>query len=87
MYLKSTDPDADLCFVGCFEHWMGRKDSSGFPNYVFPEGYEPKLQSHFEHGQWWVTEVVSGAAWSAHDVETNGEEYIDFEPISDGEFE
>ncbi len=26
----------------------------------------------FEHGQWWVTELGTGAQWSVHDAEGEG---------------
>jgi len=49
-------------------------------------GYHKRLQTDFEHGQWWVTCVNCGAQWSVVDCvgEIKGE-YFDFEQVSDGD--
>lgn len=40
----------------------------------------------FEHGQWWVTEILTGAQWSVVDVEgPNTSDGFDFEQVSLGE--
>ena len=40
----------------------------------------------FEHGQWWVQHVVTGAAWSVNDaVLTSGVHTFSFEQVSQGE--
>lgn len=41
----------------------------------------PTLSVHFEHGQWWVTELATGAQWSVVDS-NNG---FDFEQVTEGE--
>ncbi len=47
----------------------------------FPRGHKPSLQTDFEHGQWWITDRLSGAQWSVHDTQ-NG---FGFEQVSQGE--
>ena len=45
-----------------------------------------KLVADFEHGQWWVTNLESGAQWSVVDCETaDGVFYFDFEKVTEGE--
>jgi predicted cupin superfamily sugar epimerase len=45
-------------------------------------------QADFEHGQWWVTCLSTGAQWSVVDCQTqNGVDYLDFEQVSRGEEE
>jgi len=40
----------------------------------------------FEHGQWWVHHIFSGAAWSVVDAEGPGSIYgFDFEQVSEGD--
>ena len=40
----------------------------------------------YEHGRWWVHHILTGAAWSVVDCETTlGEEYFDFEQVSEGD--
>ena len=41
------------------------------------------LQADYEHGQWWITHVPSGAQWSVHDC--SGPAVFDFERVSDGD--
>lgn len=44
------------------------------------------LTADFEHGQWWVTELGTGAQWAVNDAETQtGEQYFDFEQVSEGD--
>ena len=43
------------------------------------------IQVDFEHGQWFVTQLSTGAQWSVNDAVVNGEETFDFEQISEGE--
>jgi hypothetical protein len=64
--------------VECFNAWA----DDG--NFSFPEGHVPNLKAFFEHGQWWVTDMTSGAAWSVHDSEGPLSGY-DFEQVSDGD--
>lgn len=47
-----------------------------------------RLCAEFEHGQWWVIDLDSGATWSVVDAE-GGRAYdgFDFEQISYGEDE
>lgn len=43
-------------------------------------------QADFEHGQWWVTDLRSGAQWSVVDCQTqDGIDYLDFEQVSQGD--
>ena len=72
----ASDPDADCCMVACFESWQG------YP--CFRE--EPHLQAHFEHGQWWISDLISGAQWSVVDVgDGTGESWVSFEQVSEGD--
>jgi len=47
------------------------------------------LQTDFEHGQWWVTNLITGAQWSVCDAEgTEANGVFDgfcFEQVSQGE--
>ena len=43
------------------------------------------IQVDFEHGQWFVTQLSTGAQWSVHDAESNGNEYFEFDQISEGD--
>lgn len=45
---------------------------------------ENDVQAHFEHGQWWVTYLPSGAAWSVNDL--NASDFC-FEQVSQGDEE
>jgi hypothetical protein len=75
--LRSADPNNTDNLVGCFK-------ASDQMNH-FPSHYRPSLRSHFEHGQWWIQDTPSGASWSVNDAEENGEDYYDFELVSDGD--
>ena len=75
--LRSTDPDNTDNLVGCFE----TSDQTDH----FPAYYQPSLRSFFEHGQWWIQDIPSGASWSVNDAEENGEDYYDFELVSGGD--
>ena len=45
-----------------------------------------RLSAHFEHGQWWVTELHTGAQWSVADAEGNPSvDGFDFEQVTPGE--
>lgn len=45
-----------------------------------------RYQADFEHGQWWVTELGTGAQYSVVDCQTkDGVVYLDFEQVSRGE--
>ena len=44
-----------------------------------------RYQADFEHGQWWVTRLTTGAQWSVVDCEKDGIPYLDFEQVSRGE--
>lgn len=47
-----------------------------------------RYQTDFEHGQWWVTNLDTGAQWSVVDCETpEGVFYFDFEQVSYGDNE
>ena len=49
---------------------------------------EGRLQADFEHGQWYVTDVDSGAQWSVNDAEDkNGKFFFFFEQITEGDEE
>lgn len=51
-------------------------------------GKRRRFSADFEHGQWWVTDLRTGAQWSAVDYETGaGVPYFDFEQVSRGEEE
>jgi len=40
------------------------------------------LQADFEHGQWWVTHVPSGAQWAVNDTNIG---LFDFEQVYQGD--
>jgi predicted cupin superfamily sugar epimerase len=42
-----------------------------------------RLQADFEHGQWWITDLDSGAQWSVNDC--TGPACFDFEQVTRGE--
>ena len=50
-----------------------------------------RYQADFEHGQWWVTKLSTGAQWSVVDCEgpvsfgCKKGVYLDFEQVSEGE--
>jgi hypothetical protein len=46
-------------------------------------GSRRSLQADFEHGQWWITNVRTGAQWSVHDT-TGG---FGFEQVTQGDYE
>lgn len=47
-----------------------------------------RLQADFEHGQWWVTDLDTGAQWSVVDCQTQGGvNYLGFERVSQGDEE
>jgi len=49
-------------------------------------GHTRKFQADFEHGQWWVTELGTGAQWSVVDCQTQGGvDYLDFEQVTQGD--
>lgn len=40
---------------------------------------------HFEHGQWWVVNTITGAQWSVVDAEGPGStDGFDFEQVAEG---
>lgn len=42
-----------------------------------------RFQTDFEHGQWWVTDLKTGAQWSVVTCATaDGVDYLDFEQVS-----
>lgn len=44
------------------------------------------LQTDFEHGQWWVTDLRSDAQWSVNDAEGAGTvNGFDFEQVTEGD--
>jgi len=45
-----------------------------------------RLEAHFEHGQWWVTDRLTGAAWSVVDAE-GGRSVLgfDLEQVAEGD--
>ena len=46
------------------------------------------VQADFEHGQWWVTVLGTGAQYSVIDCQTaEGVDYLDFEQVSAGDEE
>jgi predicted cupin superfamily sugar epimerase len=45
-----------------------------------------RIQTDFEHGQWWVTDLHTGAQWSVVDCQTpSGFSYVDFEQVTRGD--
>jgi len=47
-----------------------------------------RYQTDFEHGQWWVTELATGAQWSVVDCQSPaGGVYLDFEQVTAGDDE
>lgn len=49
------------------------------------QGRKRRFQADFEHGQWWVTDLDSGAQWSVVDCQRDGIDYLDFEEVTRGE--
>ncbi|MBU1621883.1 MAG: hypothetical protein KJ604_20700 [Gammaproteobacteria bacterium] len=48
----------------------------------------PRLQADFEHGQWWITDLRTGAQWSCVDAEGPGTvNGLDFEQVTEGDEE
>jgi hypothetical protein len=44
------------------------------------------LSADFEHGQWWITDLDSGAQWSVVDAEGgNSIDGFDFEQVTQGD--
>lgn len=79
--LKSTDPNNQDDLVQIFIHWLPATFT--FAN---PDDDPAQCQSHFEHGQWWITHPPTGASWSVVDAEGPGTvDGYDFEQISEGE--
>lgn len=49
-------------------------------------GRRREYQADFEHGQWWITRLASGAQWSVVDCQTAaGVDYLGFERVSQGD--
>ena len=46
---------------------------------------DERLQAHWEHNQWWVSNLDTGAQWSVHLC--SGPEALTFEQVSDGDDE
>ena len=46
-------------------------------------GEPHRLSVDWEHGQWWVTNLDTGAQWSVHLC--SGPRGLDFEQVSDGD--
>ncbi len=46
-----------------------------------------KLNSFFEHGQWWIENARNGAQYSVCDCERNGVAYFEFEQVTNGDDE
>ena len=45
-----------------------------------------RYQADFEHGQWWVTELGTGAQYSVVTCQTaEGVDYLDFEQVTRGD--
>jgi hypothetical protein len=45
-----------------------------------------EFRAFFEHGQWWIEHLPSGAQWAVNDAETrDGEATFDFEQVTIGE--
>lgn len=52
----------------------------------FKQGTSCGLSVDFEHGQWWITELETGAAWSVVDAEGgHAVDGFDFEQVSEGD--
>jgi predicted cupin superfamily sugar epimerase len=45
-----------------------------------------RFQANFEHGQWWLTILGTGAQYSVVDCQTQaGVDYLDFEQVTAGD--
>lgn len=44
-----------------------------------------RIQVDYEHGQWWVTDLDTGAQWSVVDVGTPFGDAFDFEQVTRGD--
>jgi hypothetical protein len=61
-----------------------RKSTLRLRSYLSGERAVPhrrRINADFEHGQWWITDLDTGAQWSVHD--TNGKGFC-FEQVSQG---
>ena len=78
--MKSDNPDNKDDLVALFNEWAEKA-------YGWPQGYKPRLDSVWEHGQWWIHDAESGASWAVHDAEWPGTvSGYDFEQVADGDF-
>lgn len=74
-YLASCDPDVDP--EGAFD-----------PSEHGVDPQKARIRSHFEHGQWWITDNDTGAQWSVVDCQTEtGDDYYGFEQVTQGDDE
>jgi hypothetical protein len=48
-------------------------------------GMARRLSADFEHGQWWITDLDSGAQWSVVDCLGPAGDYFDFERVTEGD--
>jgi hypothetical protein len=49
-------------------------------------GLSRDISANFEHGQWWVTQIDTGAQWSVVDAEGGSSvDGFDFEQVTEGE--
>lgn len=74
-YLKSTDSDWKMrpAIKRAFREWWGAS----------PLPMEPQVD--FEHGCWWVTDLVSGAQWAVVDAHGgHSVDGFDFEQVTEG---
>jgi len=80
--MLEEDNDALLCETN--EPWVYGRVLEAVMD-VLQMGRED-VQVDFEHGQWRVTQLSTGAQWSVVDCRSqSGEDYLDFEQVSLGE--
>lgn len=69
--------------------WLGSVPSVGWVSWrreLVPTSKRRRVSADFEHGQWWITDLDTGAQWSVVDAEgKRAVDGFDFEQVTEGE--